>query len=423
MTIKVCDAIMGSGKSSAAINFMNEHPERKFIYITPFLEEASRIKYSCPMLNFREPSSNLPEFGFRKYQHTLELIKEGHNIASTHNMFTRYTTEMVESIKAQGYTLIVDEAMEVLNPSSDSPSDIMALVATGNLKQVGDMLVTGDNPTYQRGRLDHIVHLSKGNRIVNIPDSIDPDKKVGYLYWLFSKEIFESFSEVYLLTYMFDCQMIKYYFDMNDMDFEYIGVRRDDSGYHFSDSMEYVPEYTASLSDKIHIFENKKLNSIGNNKNALSYTWFTRSAGAEAKEKLKSNLHSYFMYHFKTVPGNKKLWASFKCGEKWLKAKGYARNHIAFNAKATNEYRDKQVLAYCVNIFMQPSEKVYLLNKNIDVLEDKYALSVMLQWIWRSAIRDGKEIWIYIPSRRMRNLLKDWIKETEEYYKSYQERK
>lgn len=38
-----------------------------------------------------------------------------------------------------------------------------------------------------------------------------------------------------------------------------------------------------------------------------------------------------------------------------------------------------------------------------------YALSTMLQWIWRSAIRRGEEIWLYVPSRRMRTLLKDWM--------------
>ena len=46
---------------------------------------------------------------------------------------------------------------------------------------------------------------------------------------------------------------------------------------------------------------------------------------------------------------------------------------------------------------------------NISVNEDGYALSEMLQFIWRSAIRDGKEIWVYIPSIRMRTLLKEWI--------------
>ena len=32
--VRVCDAIMGTGKSSAAITYMNEHPEKRFIYVT-----------------------------------------------------------------------------------------------------------------------------------------------------------------------------------------------------------------------------------------------------------------------------------------------------------------------------------------------------------------------------------------------------
>ena len=40
------------------------------------------------------------------------------------------------------------------------------------------------------------------------------------------------------------------------------------------------------------------------------------------------------------------------------------------------------------------------------------ALSEMLQWVWRSAIRDDKPINLYIPSRRMRELLIDWINTT-----------
>jgi hypothetical protein len=33
----------------------------------------------------------------------------------------------------------------------------------------------------------------------------------------------------------------------------------------------------------------------------------------------------------------------------------------------------------------------------------------MIQWIWRSAIRDGEEVYLYIPSKRMRTLLTDWM--------------
>ena len=47
--------------------------------------------------------------------------------------------------------------------------------------------------------------------------------------------------------------------------------------------------------------------------------------------------------------------------------------------------------------------------KGVSVEEEKYALSEMIQWIFRSAIRNGESIQIYIPSQRMRQLLIDWL--------------
>ena len=44
---------------------------------------------------------------------------------------------------------------------------------------------------------------------------------------------------------------------------------------------------------------------------------------------------------------------------------------------------------------------------NID--KDIFALSEMVQFIWRSAIRNEKPINLYIPSKRMRRLVTDWI--------------
>lgn len=67
---------------------------------------------------------------------------------------------------------------------------------------------------------------------------------------------------------------------------------------------------------------------------------------------------------------------------------------------------------YMVNLFMNVNDKRFYQRHGIDVDEDAYALSIMVQWIWRSAIRDGDEIYLYIPSRRMRNLLINWIEKT-----------
>jgi hypothetical protein len=38
-----------------------------------------------------------------------------------------------------------------------------------------------------------------------------------------------------------------------------------------------------------------------------------------------------------------------------------------------------------------------------------HALCEMIQWIWRSGIRRGDPIHVFVPSKRMRNLLKIWL--------------
>ncbi|MNR36774.1 hypothetical protein D3C85_1547400 [compost metagenome] len=50
-----------------------------------------------------------------------------------------------------------------------------------------------------------------------------------------------------------------------------------------------------------------------------------------------------------------------------------------------------------------------LAQKESNMDQTLYALSEMVQFIWRSRIRDGKEINLYIPSKRMRELLKEWL--------------
>jgi len=41
---------------------------------------------------------------------------------------------------------------------------------------------------------------------------------------------------------------------------------------------------------------------------------------------------------------------------------------------------------------------------------DVYSLSVLIQWVWRSAIRRGEAVTLCLPSERMRKLLAEWMK-------------
>ena len=82
---------------------------------------------------------------------------------------------------------------------------------------------------------------------------------------------------------------------------------------------------------------------------------------------------------------------------------------MSCNARATNAYSDRTAVAYMCNVFFNPILKNFFESKGVRVEEDKWALSEFLQFMFRSGIRKGEKIRIYIPSLRMRNLLKRWM--------------
>ncbi|MBV5279510.1 MAG: hypothetical protein J0647_10920, partial [Campylobacteraceae bacterium] len=105
------------------------------------------------------------------------------------------------------------------------------------------------------------------------------------------------------------------------------------------------------------------------------------------------------------------LWTTFKEAVKHVKGKGFTKGFVVHNQKATNKYASKTTLAYGLNLYMPVPIKRYLETRGVNVNEELWSLNEMLQWIFRSAIRDDKSINIYVPNVRMRELLKEWIKD------------
>ncbi|MNJ69953.1 hypothetical protein D3C77_663630 [compost metagenome] len=57
---------------------------------------------------------------------------------------------------------------------------------------------------------------------------------------------------------------------------------------------------------------------------------------------------------------------------------------------------------------MHPFERAFFEDRGVSVNQDLLAVSDLLQWVWRSRIRKGEAIKLYIPSSRMRKLLYAW---------------
>lgn len=405
-SVKVCDCIMGTGKSSASITYMNEHPDQKFIYITPYLNEAERIKNGCRGLHFIEPSDKLKKYNFRKSEHTAALIKEGRNITTTHQAFKRYTPDVLADIKEQEYTLIIDENVDVLEIFDFHQDDLQLAIDAGYIED-NDGIYSIANEDYKGIALRDLFSLLRSRELIRMTDKDEN----SLFYWALPPELLTSFKDVFILTYLFEGQSLHHFMNIYGIPYRYIGIERTEGGgYRFGDHPGYVPEYVNHLGDMLNIVDVGKINDVGDDYYALSMSWFKKNG--ENAEQIKRNLSNCINNIWRDVPADKKLWGSYNGEANKIKGKGYTKSFLTFNAKATNAYKDRDCLVYIANIFMNVNEKKFYQMHGIDVDEDVYALSIMVQWIWRSAIRDGNKVNLYIPSSRMRKILTDWIDTT-----------
>lgn len=401
--VKVCNAIMGAGKTEAAINHMNTNADCKFIFITPYLDEAKRIKDSCPALNFVEPNNKLKEFGFSKSKHTAALVKNGRNISTTHEAFKYYTAEMLEDIKRWGYHLIIDESINILEELSVDSNDINLLIESGYLKNE-DGFLTKTEKKYTGKMFGNMWRMLDVRELISFEDK---SINTHLFYWTLPPNLITSFNEVIVLTYLFRGQGLYYFFKLYDIEYNYIGVNRRGGKFEFCSPPGYMPEYVQNIRSHLIILDNEKLNAIGDDRYALSMSWFKKNK-TDIKQ-LKNNTYNYFRNINSNIPSDKRMWATYNAQEDIMKGKGYTKGFVTFNLRATNQYRNRTCLVYLTNIFMNVGEKLFYESHGLEVDEDLYALSTMVQWIWRSAIRDGQPIYLYIPSKRMRTILTDWL--------------
>lgn len=410
LSVNIVDSIMGSGKTSAAINYIKESDDIKIMYITPYIAEVERIKEACKNKNFVEPikyTDNTP-----KIVHLKDLLNKGKNIATTHALFHHFDDEVIDLCYSQNYVLFMDEVTDVIEPYSIEKTDLEILL---------DKFVILDEKTgileWRDGIDDYNGRFKEEKRLCEMGCLAMYGSAV--MLWMFPIKIFNAFRESYILTYMFNAQMQKYYYDYYGVKYKYLYTEGNNpDNYHFTEEKkEYISKY--DYRKLINIIDDKKLNMIGDSISALSKTWYKRNEKNILLKQLKNNTLNFFnnkpiIYNEKTNKWEKSkssnnIWTTFKDYKERISGKGYAKGYIPSNMRASNEYRDRTAVAYLVNKYFNPFIKNFFVSNGVEVDEDGYAVSEMLQFLWRSGIRDGKRITVYIPSSRMRNLLIDWI--------------
>lgn len=396
--ITVIDAVMGSGKTQWAIQHMNKtNAVENFIYITPFLSEVDRIKKSVVDRKFVEPTIYN---GTSKLEDLKRLIANNRDIVSTHALFSRADEEVVELLEQSGYTLILDEVMDVVESVPIKSTDINRLKANGDIV-INDETMrvdwTGDSD--DAGRYRDIRELAQAGNLYLFRGS--------FMVWAFPPDVFKSFSKAVVLTYLFKCQMQRYYFDMFGFKYDYGSVQKVADEYELCEH-DVKKEKREDLYSLIEVYDGK-MNEVGRGKYALSQAKLKKYDDSTLKQ-IKNNTANFFRRYADNAKKDDVYISTLKEVEPLLAPRGFKKSFIPHNARATNEYADRRAVAYLMNRFMNKDKAAFFQDNHISVNEDLYALSELVQWLWRSRIRNGQPIHAYIPAERMRKLLEAWAK-------------
>jgi hypothetical protein len=400
---------MGSGKTSAAINLVNSEKDTNFIYITPYLDEVKRIKSSTNR-KFYEPQYYQDSKLYQsKFDSLHALLSEGKNIVSTHALFKRANRETRELIYNGSYTLILDEVMDVVEHLSIKKHDLQGLYDLNLIYEKDGYILWNEDKKDWDSRYNDIRDMALNYNLIKYKDNI--------LIWTFPADIFKSFKDVYILTYQFEAQIQKYYYDLHNINYKYYIADNSFNTYSFKEKpIDYSEkDIKLNIKSKIHIIEHEKLNRIGDDQYSLSLNWL-KNAEDTVLNQLKRHTENYFR-NIVNSKANENLWTTYKDYKGKLQGKRYTKAFIPLNTRATNLYKDRKNLAYLLNRFPNTIIDNFLKTKGININKDYYALSECLQWVWRSAIRDNKEINLYIPSKRMRTLLIQWLNDETIQYK------
>ena len=411
--IEILDCCCGSGKTTKLIDDISKlNNDTKVIYVTPLLSECYRVSGAYPKetedgdVDYSQPE--IQEFGgyiydtshklySKFFQHPTasnkdgskltgltSLLEQGHNITTTHALFRSLTKEHLDLIKSQNYLLVIDEVLSVYTEYLELKNELPKLLENKI------MFLDTDGVTLRWNRT-LCCDLERYETEINLCDSgslLLLDNKV--LLWEMSPEILSCFKQIKMATYLFDgsymCGFLKYH--------------------GFTYTTETFGKKGKDFKSLIQIVNDDKLNKIGDRITALSSS--SQVNNRTYNEQLKKNLVNLFNHKHK-VPKEERLWCCYKGAFNSIKGFGYTKNFLAVGTKATNNYAHTSVVAFTVNLFANPIIARHLQTKGITIDENKLALGEMIQWLYRSRIRKNESIVAYIPSRRMRELLIDWL--------------
>ena len=437
LRFNIIDSPMGIGKSATLIDLIRFHnmgedrEPTRFIVFVPTIRErdcryARELNLKCP----ETPPYN---------KSILELIRNGDNIVTTHALWSIFNDETLRAFHQSKYKYVAffDEVpplfrdvVGVGRKLDEMPGSVRFGAADVKLMQKSGMIrvkngVIEFNPECDYAKTDTDYKVFNAVKNLSYSCTLYPyGNKNGFFTSIIAfarRELFECFRECWFFSYLTHESMLYKYCMLRHISLEYYQII--DRRILRNPGGRFMETYPDGI-EKLVILDGKPFNMEG----SLSKRWYSRASRDETqaglKELRKKFRNAYQFMKALGVHSDTFMFTTFNAYKDLLRSNGRyyptLRRFLPCNTKATNDYSNCTGVAYLCNRYFDVTCAHFLADRakeenNPELIfnDDNYALSELVQFIWRSNVRvqeSRQPVYVWVPDQRMRILLQDFQK-------------
>jgi hypothetical protein len=400
-TVTIRDYPCGSGKTTSMIEGFRS--DRKYLVIVPLLTEVNRVIEWSKSVPFQQPHANDNDTS-TKTESLESMVLQGQNIATTHSLHERLVPLARQGLLSD-YDIIIDEVPEVVRSvSSKSKVSIEEFYLNTGYMTV-DTKTGLVRPTGKWWSMRDDVDDTLSATILNYANTGCLYLLEGHLFiWAMPKELLTAGRTTTILTYKSNGSVLSSYLKKLDVPVEVANDNQREEAFRKKAAelitIRDIPALSRlSLSHSGQLAGMSKSNYCRTVVNALK-----NLRGRQLKDVPAENILITCAKEGWYKKGNEGAAGPFASGSKLFQG----ANWVAKITRGTNDYAHCSHLVYLYDQHMNPYVARWL-EDNSRAFDDAYALTELIQWVWRSRVRKGQPINLYLPSPRMRRLMEEWL--------------